>query len=125
VGEVELANTGVLLPETSSRFAAADERRVIVVEFMRNVAWFGRHDKFNFTHQITAPVSIHLGAKLAAHRFELDLPRLAVGSNFQTTGSASHRARVRRDGGADDCGPHTRKPRYRGFGALQLPQHAA
>jgi|SRR5271154_1837931 len=107
-----------------SDFAPANERRVIVVEFVRNVPWSCGRNKFYLAHQAAAPLAIDMRPEFRAHRFQLSLPGLAVGRDLQATRSASHGAGVSSDRHADDSRPDSCEPRNGSFRVLKLAQHA-
>ena len=71
---------------------------MLVVQLVRDVARTGLGgDEFHFADQLAAPGFIHLRAELAFHFFQLFLPGLAVGRDFQAALVAAHRARVPRE----------------------------
>jgi hypothetical protein len=58
---------------------AAHERRVVVVEFLGDVAQLGlRGDEFHFADQRAAPGFVDTGTELRGEAFDLPLPRLCV-----------------------------------------------
>lgn len=103
---------------------AANERCVVVIEFVRNVRPRFRHE-FHFADEIAAPGAIHLRAKLMLHGFDLFLPGDAVGGYFKASGSAADRARVSRKRRADHRRPRACKPRQHRFRPPHPAQRAA
>jgi hypothetical protein len=107
----------------SLRATAANEGNVLVVGFVGDS--IGRRfcgDDLNLPNQITAPGLIDPAADFALQRFDLVLPGLTIGRQFETVGIASNRPRVRREGFPNDRGPRARKPGERRFGPLE-PAH--
>jgi hypothetical protein len=103
---------------------AANERRVVVVEFVRNARPRFRHE-FHLTDEIAAPGAIHLRAKLMLHGFDLLLPGHAVGGYFKASGTTADRARVSRKRRTHDTRPRAGKPRQRRFRPPHPAQRAA
>ena len=103
---------------------AANERCVIVIEFVRNARPRFRHE-FHFADEIAAPGAIHLRAKLMPHGFDLLLPGHAVGGYFKASGATADRARVSRKRRTHDARPRAGKPRQRRFRPPHPAQRAA
>src|SRR5579863_6243366 len=139
---------GALLEENPAlRFAAANERDVIVVEFVRKASGMDsrvrvtprsgrgrrrkahraalRHYKPDFADQRAAPRVIDARAKVAPHLVQLLLPGLGVGGDFQAASLASHRTRMSRQSFSDDLRPCTGKPDESGVPMTELPRNSS
>src|SRR5271168_2371652 len=109
----------------SSGFAAANERSVLVVQLVRYVARTGLGgDEFHFAYQRAAPGFVYLRAELALHFFQLFLPGLAVGRDFQASLVAADWPGMPRQTFSYHAGPHAGKPRDGSLRTLQLTQHS-
>lgn len=109
---------GEAISELSSA-GAANEGRVIVVQFARDTLRAGLGDEFHLADKISTPGLIDAGAEFAFDGFELFLPSFAIHSDFEAAGFATDRARVRREHLADDAWPASRKPGERRIASLE------
>jgi hypothetical protein len=82
-------------------------------------------DDLNLANQIAAPGLIDPAADFALHRFDLALPDLAIGRQFEAVGIAPHRPSVRRERSPHNRGPRAREPRERGFGPLKASYNSS
>ena len=111
---------------TSLRATAANEGNVVVVGFVGNAIGTrpGGND-LNLSNEIAAPGLIDPAADFALHGFDLVLPGLAVGRQYEAVGVASDRPCVRRERLTNDRGPRARKPRERRFRPLEPPHDSS
>ena len=114
-------------PEAKNElFAAADERGVLVIEFVGDALGAGLcGDEFHFADEIAAPGLVDAGDEVVGHVLELLLPGFGIGGDFQVALLAADGPRARGKGLADDLRPGTGEPRERGFGAVKLADRAA
>src|SRR4029077_4070672 len=106
-----------------SALAAADERSVLVVQFVRDAPRARlASSKFHFADQAAAPGLIDARAELALHALELLLPGFPVGGDLQAAIFAPYRPSARSERLAHDRWPRAREPRKRRFGAFEAPQ---
>jgi hypothetical protein len=102
---------------------AANEGNVLVVGFVGDsIGARPRGDNLDLPNKIAAPGLIDPVADFALQGFDLVLPSLTVGRQFEAVGIASNRPRVRRESFPHDRGPRARKPNERRFGPLE-PTH--
>ncbi len=108
------------------RLAAADKRNVLVIHFARELAWTRLGcGELHFADQSAAPGFVHLRAEFRLHLFELLLPRIVIGGDFQAPRLATDRTRVGGESFADDAGPNAGKPCHDRFRPFDLTQHTA
>jgi len=109
--------------EVTLRATTANERRVRVIGLMGHVPRTRfRGDKRNLAYQVTAPCLVDSVAQLSLHSFDLPLPCLRVGCDFEQSTVTSHGPRMRREGFPGDDRPRAREPRKRCFRPVE-PTH--
>jgi len=105
--------------------AAADEGGVLVVQFAGDAPRSRlARSEFYFADQAAAPGFVDARAELALHAFELLLPGLAVGGDFETAILAAQGASARGERFAYNRRPRAREPRecrFRSFQPSQRP----
>src|ERR1700690_2713422 len=98
--------------------AAANEGRVLVVEFFRNVLRAGLGNELHFADQVAAPGFVNARAEFAFHVFELLAPGFVVRGDLEAAFFATQRTRAGCKSLADNLGPAAFEPRKSCLGSM-------
>lgn len=105
---------------------AANERKMVVIRFMRPGGAGGTlRSQFYFAYHVAPACLIDPRTKVAFHFLELISPGLGVRDDFEHPQLAANRAGVHSQRRTDDLRPRAHEPGERSFRTIKSPRYAS